>query len=150
EFPREVGHRVASGGEGLGAGVQCETADPVRAHEPAHAVGGFEDRDLLPRPGCGAGGHEAGHSAADDGEIDALGGGHWSCAQATRRVRTSGSVVGGTPWPRLSTWAGAAWPAASTVSVCSCRAGQPALSSAGSILPCRGTPGSAAAASSKG
>src|SRR5699024_2668288 len=121
-----------------------ETDDAVRAHEPAHAVGGFEERDLLPRPGCGAGGHEAGHSAADDGEIDALGGGHWSCAQATRRVRPSGSAVAGTPGPRMSRWA--ARPAASTVSVCSCRAGQPALSSAGSILPCRGTPGSTAAA----
>ena len=63
--------------------------------------------------------HEAGDATADDDRAgvggDGLQGVHRSspssCTSSTMRVSTSGSVVGGTPCPRLKTWPGAERPA---------------------------------------
>ena len=57
--------------------------------------------------------------------------------ESTMRVSTAGSVSGGTPWPRLRTWAGAALPRSRTSSTCVSSTGHGADSSAGSTLPCR-------------
>src|SRR6266545_2685351 len=69
-------------------------------------------------------------------------------------LRTSGSADGGTPWPRLKMWPGAARPSARIRSIWASRTGQPAESRAGSRLPWTGLAGPAVAirrtASSRG
>ncbi len=90
-------------------------------------------RDAL--PGETVAGQDAGEAAPDDD------GGHRLCRSATRSVSTPGSVVGGTPCPRLTTCAGAARPRSTTSRAWASSAGQPAASSAGSMLPCSGSPG---------
>ena len=73
-----------------------------------------------------------------------------SWMSATRSVSTAGSVVGGTPWPRLTTCEGAAFPRSTTSRAWASSGPQPAASRAGSMLPCSGRPGRTAAASSSG
>src|SRR5699024_2886235 len=99
-------HVPAAGGEGFGTPVQGEAADLLGTHQAAQGCGGLEEDDAGARPGACAGGGQSGHSPADDGDVVVCWV-HCSCAQVTSRVSTSGSVPGGTPWPRLSTWAGA-------------------------------------------
>ena len=62
----------------------------------------------------------------------------WSWTNATSRVRTSGSVSGGTPWPRFTTCPGALSPARSTSAVCRFRAPARRTAEPGSMLPCNG------------
>ncbi len=63
-----------------------------------------------------------------------------SCTTFTISVRTSGSIAGMTPWPRLKTWPG--WPSLrrSTSRAASQANSAPANTTVGSRLPCSDVP----------
>src|SRR5699024_12275232 len=76
----------------------------------AHGPGRLRQDRPLPCALVAAGGEQAGQAAADHEDPGAHAG-RTPCAgltvswrEATRSVRTCGSAVGGTPWPRLTTW----------------------------------------------
>ncbi len=115
---------------------------------PAHRDGRLEDRDATAGEGEAAGDHRAGDARPDD---DGAVGVATRCAMRhpaevrressrTMRVSTSGSVSGGTPWPRLTMWASAASPRSQHVGDVGVERRLGGDSSAGSMLPCSGTP----------
>ena len=154
----EVRHGGRARGKGLGAAVQGQAGHDVAAHAAAPVAGGLQDCGAGAGQGEFAGSEQAGDPAADhDGGAGAAGAGRRRYSRrrpglrprrysgemewmsSTTRVSTAGSVSGGTPWPRFSTWPGAAAPAAITARTWASRTSQGAESSAGSMLPCSGT-----------
>src|SRR5699024_11230996 len=133
----EGGDVPTTGGEALRTGVQVDPGDPVPPDQTADDRPGFQQHHVRSGAGGGAGGHQTGHPTADHGQVEV----HCSCSQPVDRKSTSGSVSGGTPWPRLTTCAGAARPAVSTCWACSRSNGQSAASIAGSLFPCSSTHG---------
>src|SRR5699024_11434108 len=101
---------------------------------PADGDAGLEQHHAVPGPLMPASGEQPGQAAADDEDARA----HAEappCAwrKLTRSVSTCGSAVGGTPWPRFTTWPLAAAPAASTSRASAKRACSEVNSTAGSM-----------------
>src|SRR5690606_27491449 len=107
----EVGHLGPPQREGLRPRVDVDPAHARVLDQAAHPVARLEDEGAQAGGGESVGGGEAPHARADDDGVTH----HRLWASSTIRVSTPGSVVGGTPWPRLSTWAGA-WRPRSTTS----------------------------------
>ena len=99
--------------------VHARSADRPPGDEAAQVAARLNQEGAHARAGQFPRAHEAGDATADDDRTgvggDGLQGVHRSspssCTSSTMRVSTSGSVMGGTPCPRLKTWPGAARPA---------------------------------------
>ena len=103
----------------FGAQVHVHATDRATSDEAAEVSACLDEEGARARAGQLPGGDEAGDASADDDRAGVGGGGRAgahreppsSRTSSTTRVRTSGSVVGGTPCPRLKTWPGAERPA---------------------------------------
>ena len=99
--------------------VHVRPADRATGNEAAQVAARLDEEGTHARAGQFPRTHEAGDTSADDDRAGAGGdgraGGHRaspsSWTSSTMRVSTSGSVVGGTPCPRLKTCPGAERPA---------------------------------------
>ena len=123
QLAQQCGDRGGSIGECFGAGVEVDSGQPMGGQSPSHTVTALEDLDVESCPGQITRRHEPGDPGTDDGNPArsrrALRPGlPWHRHQdpesspcgypmlwmsSTTRVRTSGSVSGGTPCPRFST-----------------------------------------------
>ena len=99
--------------------VHVHSADRAPGDEATQVAARLDEEGTHARTSQFPRAHEAGDTSADDDRAgvggDGLQGVHRSspssCTSSTMRVSTSGSVVGGTPCPRLKTWPGADRPA---------------------------------------
>ena len=99
--------------------VHVHSADRAPGDEATQVAARLDEEGTHARTSQFPRAHEAGDATADDDRAgvggDGLQGVHRSspssCTSSTMRVSTSGSVVGGTPCPRLKTWPGAERPA---------------------------------------
>src|SRR5699024_8174964 len=133
----------------LGTGVQREGPGLRQGglgDRAAHGPRRLQQHHPAPCALVAACGEQSGQAAADHEDPGAHAG-RTPCAgetaswrKATRSVRTCGSAVGGTPWPRLTTWPLAAAPASSTAVASAKRARSEVNSTAGSMLPWIGVP----------
>ena len=93
------------------AEVHIHVADRAAGDEATQIAARLDEEGAHARAGQFPRAHEAGDASADDNRVgvggDGRAGVHWaspsSWTSSTMRVRTSGSVVGGTPCPRLKT-----------------------------------------------
>ena len=115
EFLEQIGYGVRACGEGFRAGVQDESRHLVGTHGAAEVVRGLDQGHAQTgarqvtggrQPGDAAAHHESRARTPWRGAPLGTGG---SChrvslwMKVTSSLSTSGSVSGGTPWPRLTT-----------------------------------------------
>ena len=103
----------------LRAQVHVRSADRAAGDEATQVAARLNQKGTYARASQFPRAHEAGDATADDDRAGVAGDGRQgvhrsspsSCTSSTMRVSTSGSVVGGTPCPRLKTWPEAERPA---------------------------------------
>ena len=119
----EVGALGAGGQQRLGSDVDREPRDLRDLQLAADPRRGLEHGHVVPGRRGEPGRRQPGDPAADDGQP----GRHPSeCTSSTIRVSTSGSVSGGTPWPRLKMCPAAPRPSATTRRTAASTTGQSA------------------------
>src|SRR5829696_237877 len=135
-----------AGQQRLGPDIEPYPVEDSRIDLAAPPAAGLQNGHLQSGSGQGPSSHEPRNSATDHRDAcahatipSALAARRSSTASActisTIRASTSGSASGGTPWPRLKTWPGAAAPDLMISRTRSASTDQGAPSSAGSRLP---------------
>src|SRR5699024_6195508 len=141
----------------LGPGVEHQVAQACRSHLAAQPRAGLQHGDAVVGRDEVTGRDQPAETTSDDGDphrpwvvpgvvsgapadsrASARSWGPSVCTSSTIRVSTSGSVSGGTPWPRLAMWPGAAVPERIMARTRSATTGHGAPRTAGSRLPCTG------------